>query len=102
MPTHPRGAAARADDRAISSDRDVLIDAAELRRICGGISDMTVRRWCARGILPEPQHIERRRFWRRADVAAALAAHRESPPPSPCPDGPVARIGRSADNAKRR
>jgi hypothetical protein len=98
MPTHLRRAAIEADTRA-TPDPDTLIDAAELRRICGGISDMTVRRWCARGILPEPRHIERRRFWRRGDVAAALAAHREPPPPSPCPDGPAAREGRHADAA---
>jgi hypothetical protein len=78
-------------------DPETLIDAAELRRICGGISDMTVRRWEARGILPPPQHIERRRFWRRGDVLAALAAHQEPPPPSPCPDGPAARDARRAD-----
>jgi len=85
MPTHLRRAAIEADTRA-TPDPDTLIDAAELRRICGGI-------------LPEPRHIERRRFWRRGDVAAALAAHREPPPPSPCPDGPAAREGRHADAA---
>jgi hypothetical protein len=79
------------------TDPDALIDAAAVRMLAGGISDMTLRRWVARGILPEPRHIERRRFWRRGALLAALAAHREPPPPSPCPDGPAARDARRAD-----
>lgn len=68
-------------------DDDNLIDASRVRALCGNVSDMTIRRWIARGILPSPMHIERRRYWRRGDVLAALAAHREPPPPSPAPDG---------------
>ena len=91
MTIHPH----RAADTPGANAHDDLIDAAELRRMCGGISDMTARRWIARGILPEPQHIERRRFWRRAKVLAALDAHHEAPPPSPAPDGPAARTRRA-------
>jgi predicted DNA-binding transcriptional regulator AlpA len=83
--------------RPIPTDPDALIDAAAVRQMCGGISDMTLRRWIARGILPQPQHIERIRRWRRGAVLSALAAHREAPPPSPCPDGPAARDARRAD-----
>jgi len=93
MTIHPH----RAADTHGANAHDDLIDAAELRRICGGISDMTIRRWIARGILPSPMHIERRRYWRRGDVLAALAAHREPPPPSPAPNGPAA--ARRADAA---
>jgi hypothetical protein len=70
---------------------DDLIDAATLRRLCGDVSDMTIRRWCDRGILPQPRRILRRRYWRRGAVLAALDAHQEPPPPSPCPGGPAAR-----------
>jgi len=86
MTTHLRRAAEAADARAL----DELIDAAAVRRLCGSVSDMTIRRWCARGILPKPRHIERRRYWRRGDVIAALDAHRE-----PAPDGPAARTRRA-------
>ena len=72
-------------------DPDTLLTAAEVRALCGHISDMSLRRWIARGILPEPRHIMRVRYWRRGAVLAALAAHREAAPPAPCPDGPVAR-----------
>jgi predicted DNA-binding transcriptional regulator AlpA len=94
MATHLRRAAIATDAR-VAVDADTLVDAAELRRMCGGISDMTARRWIARGILPEPRHIERRRFWRRAEVLAALDAHQEAPPASPAPDGPAARTRRA-------
>jgi hypothetical protein len=75
---------------------DALIDAAELRRLCGNISGMTCRRWVEKGILPAPRHIERRRFWRRGEVLSALASHQEPAPASPRPAGPTARRAAAA------
>jgi len=83
--------------RPTPTDPDALVDAAVACGLCGGISDMTLRRWVGRGIIPAPQHIERRRFWRRGALLAALASHQEAPPPSPAPDGPAARDARRAD-----
>jgi hypothetical protein len=88
MAAHLRRAAEAA---AATHDPDCLIDAAVACGLCGGISDMTLRRWVSRGIIPAPQHIERRRFWRRGELLAALAAHQEAAPPSPAPNGPPPR-----------
>lgn len=54
------------------TDHDTLISAAELRRMCGGISDMTVWRWLRQedDPLPPPIQIVRRNYWRLADVKA--------------------------------
>jgi len=95
MTTHLRRPAATAAARA-NADPDARFDSTAVRRMCGGVPDMTIRRWVIRGILPAPQHIQRRRYWRRADIIKALSAHREPPPPSPCPSGPVARNARRA------
>lgn len=95
MPLVPATAAPAAP---YTPDADVLIDSAAARALAGGISDMTLRRWIARGILPKPRHIERRRFWKRGEVLAALAAHSEPPPASPAPAGPKAlAAARAAD-----
>jgi predicted DNA-binding transcriptional regulator AlpA len=54
------------------SDTDHLITADEVRRLAGGISDMTLWRWLRRGILPQPLHIERRRYWWRSAIITSL------------------------------
>lgn len=53
-------------------DNDRLITADEVRRLAGGISDMTLWRWIQRGIAPAPLVIERRRYWWRSAVIASL------------------------------
>ena len=58
-------------------DPDELITAADARRLCGGISDMSLWRWIKRGVIPEPLVIERRRYWKRAVFIAALDAAAE-------------------------
>lgn len=51
---------------------DELIQAAEVRRIFGGISDMSLWRWLDNPDLnfPRPIFISRRRFWRKSEIAA--------------------------------
>ncbi|MCB5409446.1 helix-turn-helix transcriptional regulator [Pseudogemmobacter faecipullorum] len=53
-----------------------LISAATVRQLCGGISDMTLWRWLDDAALafPKPVYIQRRRFWREADLMAWLDA----------------------------
>ena len=56
-----------------------LLQADAVRELLGGISDMTLWRWCANETLnfPKPIHIQRRRFWREADVLAWMEAQAE-------------------------
>lgn len=55
------------------------ITAADVRGICGGISDMTLWRWLNEPSLnfPRPIYIGRRRYWREADVTQWLARQPE-------------------------
>ena len=52
------------------------IQAAPVRQMCGGISDMTLWRWLDNPELdfPRPVYIGRRRFWREAEIIAWLEA----------------------------
>jgi len=52
------------------------IQAAPVRQMCGGISDMTLWRWLDNPELdfPRPIYIGRRRFWREAEIIAWLEA----------------------------
>lgn len=52
------------------------IQAAEVRIICGGVSDMTLWRWLNDPTLdfPRPIYIGRRRYWREAEILAWLGA----------------------------
>ena len=47
-----------------------LITSATVREICGGISDMSLWRWLndPKMGFPKPIVIQRRRYWREADV----------------------------------
>jgi predicted DNA-binding transcriptional regulator AlpA len=52
------------------------IQAAIVRQLCGGISDMTLWRWQDNPelIFPRPIYIGRRRYWREAEIIAWLEA----------------------------
>ena len=52
------------------------IQAASVRQMCGGISDMTLWRWLDNPEMdfPRPIYIGRRRFWRESDVIQWLNA----------------------------
>jgi hypothetical protein len=68
---------ARADD---------LLSAIEVRRMLGGVSDVTLSRWMndARVGLPRPvkfgARLNARRFWRRGDINRFIEAQRGSGP----------------------
>lgn len=49
-----------------------LISAKTVRELCGGISDMSLWRWLNDPALgfPQPVYIQKRRFWREADILA--------------------------------
>ncbi len=51
-----------------------LINAATVRHALGGVSDMTLWRWDQDISLgfPKPIRIQKRRYWREADVLAWL------------------------------
>jgi predicted DNA-binding transcriptional regulator AlpA len=55
------------------------IPANQVRELCGSVSDMTLWRWLANERLgfPKPKVINRRRYWREADVLAWLNATSE-------------------------
>jgi predicted DNA-binding transcriptional regulator AlpA len=52
-----------------------LMNSAELRHLCGGISDMSLWRWLADEELgfPRPLTVGKRRYWRRGDVIAWIS-----------------------------
>lgn len=50
------------------------ITAHDVRHLCGGISDMTLWRWCQVRGFPICIYIGKRRYWREADVIAWLEA----------------------------
>lgn len=55
------------------------IAAAEVRRLCGDVSDMWIhRRLNDDSGFPKPSYIGRRRFWREAEVIAWLDAQAEA------------------------
>ena len=51
------------------------IAAHDVRHLCGGISDMTLWRWCQTRDFPRPIYIGTRRYWKEADVIAWLEQH---------------------------
>lgn len=52
---------------AIPDDND-LLTSAQVRARIGNISAMTLWRWVQRGTFPPPVQVERRNFWRVADL----------------------------------
>lgn len=58
----------------ISENR--YVTAAQVRELCGGVSDMSLWRWLQNKELgfPRPRYIGRRRYWREADVIDWLNA----------------------------
>lgn len=52
-----------------------LISAKDVRKRCGGISDMSLWRWIESETLgfPKPLYIQRRRFWEEGEVEAFIA-----------------------------
>ena len=53
-----------------------LISAATVRDLCGGVSDMTLWRWLNDRDMnfPEPVYIQKRRYWREAELDAWIDA----------------------------
>lgn len=70
------------------TENNNMIIASQVRRICGGVSDMMIWRWTYEGKadFPRPIYIGRRRFWREADIAAWWATRVDEGKP------PVARM----------
>ena len=56
------------------------IPAANVRELCGGVSEMTLWRWLNNPELkfPRPTYIGRRRYWREADVVRWLDRQSEA------------------------
>jgi hypothetical protein len=57
-------------DSSVSPDNITLIQAAEVKRLLGGVSDMWPYRH--RHEMPEPITIGGRRFWRRDEMVARI------------------------------
>jgi predicted DNA-binding transcriptional regulator AlpA len=58
-----------------------LLPSAAVRRICGDISDMSLWRWLhdPKLAFPQPIMIQRRRYWREADVQAWIDQRTSKP-----------------------
>lgn len=56
-----------------------LITSNTVRELCGGISDMTIYRWLADPEMkfPRPTKLNRRRFWREAEILEWVEARTE-------------------------
>lgn len=50
------------------------IPAADVLKLCGGVSDMTLWRWLKELGFPKPIYIGNRRYWRQKDVLDWLEA----------------------------
>ncbi|MBI4861929.1 MAG: helix-turn-helix domain-containing protein [Candidatus Riflebacteria bacterium] len=57
-------------------DDDTLLTRAQLRELVG-ISDMALWRWLKKGVFPAPIRLERRRYWRAADLRRWFLDQRE-------------------------
>lgn len=42
---------------------EVIIPSREVRRRFGDVSDITIHRWIARGVLPPPVKVNGRNYW---------------------------------------
>lgn len=68
---------------ADQSDDD-FITSREVRRSCGGVTDMCLWRWSRSRGFPEPAAvIGGRRYWRRAEVEAWKSSVGSKPAPRP-------------------
>lgn len=86
-PRHPgESAGNRAGDQerkrpgASADPGSVCITAAAVRRLCGNISDMSLWRWLDNPAMgfPKPFYIQKRRYWREADIQAWIVARESS------------------------
>ncbi len=66
------------EDTGRTTQSEKRIQAAQVRAMCGEISDMTLWRWLQERQFPQPIYIGRRRYWREADVIAWLEAQATS------------------------
>jgi hypothetical protein len=51
----------------VKEDDDVWVNSAEVRRLCGSVSQMALYRWRARGF---PDHLKwnGRNYWRKSEI----------------------------------
>ena len=64
---------------------DAMMTARQVRQTCGPVTDMTLWRWLrdeSTG-FPKPVYVNRRRYWRAAEVAAWWASRSKDAPPAP-------------------
>ena len=59
---------------------DRRINSKYTRELCGGISDMSLYRWLNNERLgfPQPVYIQKRRYWREAEIVAWLDRQSEA------------------------
>ncbi len=63
--------------QTIESER--RLTSAQVRQLCGGISDMTLWRWAQDRGFPEPIYIGTRKYWRETEVIGWLNSRPSSP-----------------------
>lgn len=56
---------------------DAMMTSKQVREACGNVSDMTLWRWSKADGFPAPIKLNRRRYWRAAEVAAWWQGHAE-------------------------
>ena len=63
----------------IESTSDQLLTEKQLRQMVGNVSSMSIWRWLAAGLLPRPLKIQRRNYWKLAEIRAWLDAQPRRP-----------------------
>jgi predicted DNA-binding transcriptional regulator AlpA len=53
------------------------IPSSSVREMCGGISDMSLWRWCKHSDFPQPVRINRRRYWKEQELIEWLERQRQ-------------------------
>jgi predicted site-specific integrase-resolvase len=53
-------------------DQSSLLPQREVQRRMGGVSSMTIHRWRLQGTLPTPVVINKRNYWRAADITRII------------------------------
>ena len=69
---------------AADDDDARLLPSRPVRRLCGGVSEMTLWRWQRNRAMcfPTPIVIAKRRYWRRREVLAWLESHAATAAPA--------------------
>jgi predicted DNA-binding transcriptional regulator AlpA len=65
--------------RRSENNSDQLLTSGKVRKLLGGITDMSLWRWTKHLGFPQPDHvISRRKYWRRGTIESWLSEQRKA------------------------